>query len=80
MLIGSYIAGYTTITITSKARLPAPIRMVVRDFSQMTIGPEVVEETDTTIILKDLLNPAEMPLKIPSNGCLSSSRTCTLMQ
>jgi phosphate uptake regulator len=63
MLIGSYIAGYTTITITSKARLPAPIRMVVRNFSQMTIGPEVVEETDTTIILKDLLNPAEMPFE-----------------
>ncbi len=35
--------------------------MVVRDFTQMTIGPEVVEETDTTIILKDLLNPMEMP-------------------
>lgn len=63
MLIGSYIAGYTTIIITSKTRIPAPIRLVVRDFSQMTIGPEVVEETDTTIILKDLLNPAEMPFE-----------------
>jgi phosphate uptake regulator len=63
MLIGSYIAGYTTITITAKARLPAPVRMVVRDFTQMTIGPEVVEETDTSIILKDLLNPAEMPFE-----------------
>jgi phosphate uptake regulator len=63
MLIGSYIAGYTTITITAKTRLPAPVRMVVRDFTQMTIGPEVVEETDTSIILKDLLNPAEMPFE-----------------
>ncbi len=63
MLIGSYIAGYTTVTITAKARIPAPVRMVVRDFTQMTIGPEVVEETDTTIILKDLLNPAEMPFE-----------------
>ena len=63
LLIGSYIAGYTTITITSKTRLAAPVRMVVRDFAQMTIGPEVVEETDTTIILKDLLNPAEMPFE-----------------
>src|SRR5512136_2958192 len=27
----------------------------------MTIGQEVVEETDTEIMLKDLLNPAEMP-------------------
>jgi len=63
LLIGSYIAGYTTIGITSKNRLPASIRMVVRDFSQMTIGPEVVEETDTSILLKDLLNPAEMPFE-----------------
>lgn len=63
MLIGSYIAGYTTITITSKARLPAPVRMAVRDFTQMAIGPEVVEETDTSIILRDLLNPAEMPFE-----------------
>jgi len=35
--------------------------MIVRDFTQMTIGPEVVEETDNRIILKDLLNPMEMP-------------------
>ena len=27
----------------------------------MTIGQEVIEETDTVIMLKDLLNPAEMP-------------------
>ena len=63
LLIGSYIAGYTTIWVTSKTRLPASIRMAVRDFSQMTIGPEVVEETDTSILLKDLLNPAEMPFE-----------------
>ena len=63
LLIGSYIAGYTSIGITSKSRIPASMRMVVRDFSQMTIGPEVVEETDTSILLKDLLNPAEMPFE-----------------
>jgi phosphate uptake regulator len=61
LLIGSYIAGFTTIRITSKTRIPASVRKVVRDFTQMSIGPEVVEETDTTIVLRDLLNPAEMP-------------------
>jgi phosphate uptake regulator len=61
LLIGSYIAGYTTIEISSKNRLPASVRMVVRDFTQMTIGPEVVEETDNSVVLKDLLNPLEMP-------------------
>ena len=33
----------------------------MRDFTQMTIGQEVVEETDTLITIKDLLNPSEMP-------------------
>jgi phosphate uptake regulator len=61
MLVGSYIAGYTTIRLSSKTRLPAQVRKVVRDFTQMSIGPEVVEETDNGIMLKDLLNPAEMP-------------------
>ncbi|OPY40874.1 MAG: PhoU domain protein [Methanoregulaceae archaeon PtaU1.Bin222] len=61
LLIGTYIAGFTTIEVFSKTRLPPSIGMIVRDFTQMTIGPEVVEETDNRIVLKDLLNPMEMP-------------------
>ena len=52
LLIGTYIAGFTTIEVFSKTRLPPSIGMIVRDFTQMTIGPEVVEETDNQIILK----------------------------
>ncbi|MCX6688575.1 MAG: phosphate uptake regulator PhoU [Methanoregula sp.] len=61
LLIGAYISGYTTIIIRSNERLPPFVRMVVRDFTQMTIGQEVIEETDTGITIKDLLNPIEMP-------------------
>jgi phosphate uptake regulator len=61
LLIASYIAGYSVIQITNKGRLPPFVRMVVRDFAQMTIGFEVVEESESAIILKDLLNPTEMP-------------------
>jgi len=61
LLIGAYISGITTITITSKERFPPFVRVVVRDFTRMTIGQEVVEENDSMIILKDLLNPSEMP-------------------
>jgi phosphate uptake regulator len=61
LLIGSYISGITTIAVTSKEKLPTFVRGVVRDFTQMTIGQEVVEENDSMIILKDLLNPSEMP-------------------
>lgn len=61
MLIGAYITGFSTIRITAKEKFPPFVRTVVRDFTQMTIGQEVVEETATAIAIKDLLNPAEMP-------------------
>jgi phosphate uptake regulator len=61
ILIGAYIAGFTAIRIISKQRIPPFVSAIVRDFTQMTIGQEVVEETDTLIAIKDLLNPAEMP-------------------
>jgi len=61
LLIGAYISGITMIEITSKEKLPPFVRVVVREFTQMTIGQEVVEENDSMIMLKDLLNPSEMP-------------------
>jgi len=61
LLIGTYITGFSMIRITSKKRFPPFVRTVVRDFTQMTIGQEVVEETEEVIAIKDLLNPAEMP-------------------
>ena len=62
-LIGAYISGFTTIKITSAGRIPPKVRMVVRKFTQMTIGQEVSEETDNSIVLKDILNPTEMPFE-----------------
>ena len=35
---------------------------MIRSFTQLAIGPEVIEETDTSVILKDLHNPTEMPI------------------
>ena len=61
-LVGAYIAGYSTIKIQSPKRMPPTVRDAVRKFTQITIGQEVVEETDTTMTLKDLLNPMEMPM------------------
>lgn len=62
-LIGAYITGYTSIHVTSKERIPSNVRSTIRQFTQLTIGQEVIEETDTTIIIKDLLNPIEMPFE-----------------
>jgi len=61
MLIGTYITGFNVIRLTTKQRFSPFVRTVVRDFTTMTIGQEVVEETETVIAIKDLLNPAEMP-------------------
>jgi len=60
-LIGAYISGYDSIIVKSKDRMSPNTRKIIRRFIQTTIGQEVVEETDTKIILKDLLNPSEMP-------------------
>jgi len=62
LLIGAYIAGYSTIKIVSPSRMPIAARNVIRSFTQLAIGSEVVEETDNSVTLKDLLNPMEMPL------------------
>jgi phosphate uptake regulator len=61
LLIGTYIMGFNMIRLTSKQVFLPFVRSVVRDYTQMTIGQEVVEETETLIAIKDLLNPVEMP-------------------
>jgi len=61
LLIGTYIMGFSMIRLTSNQVFPPFVRSVVRDYTQMTIGQEVVEETETVIAIKDLLNPVEMP-------------------
>ena len=60
-LVGAYIAGYNSINIQSEKRISLSVRTSIRKFTQITIGQEVIEETDTSIIIKDLLKPAEMP-------------------
>ena len=45
-LVGAYIAGFNSIEITSTKRMPSKIRDSIRKFTQITIGPEVIEETD----------------------------------
>jgi len=39
------------------------MRKAARDFTQMTIGQQIVEETESSIVIKDLLNPVEMPFE-----------------
>jgi phosphate uptake regulator len=62
-LIGAYISGYTYIEIRSHDRIPIKIRDTIRNYTNLTIGQEIIEETDNSIIVKDLLNPTEMPFE-----------------
>ncbi len=63
LLIGAYIMGLSNITIKASRRIEPLIRDCVLDFTKIAIGPEVVEESNNVIIIKDLLNPKEMPFE-----------------
>jgi phosphate uptake regulator len=60
-LIAAYIAGYNSIKILSDTRITPLLRSTIIEFTKTAIGQEVVEETDNSITVKDLLNPTEMP-------------------
>jgi phosphate uptake regulator len=62
-LIGAYISGYTLIRITSPGKIPADLKQAARQFAKMTIGQEIAEETENSILLKDVLNTAELPFE-----------------
>lgn len=60
-LIGAYVAGYDIIEIVSPGRVPSWAHKSVRKFIQRTVGQEVSDQTDHKIVIRDLLNPGEMP-------------------
>ncbi|MFW6144974.1 MAG: PhoU domain-containing protein [Candidatus Natronoplasma sp.] len=58
-LIGTYMAGYSKIDIKDKNGIKPELRSAIMKFTRMVIGPEIVEESDNRIILKDLIDPSE---------------------
>ena len=61
LLVGAYISGYPNMALNSNSNIQPFVRDCVINFTQALIGPEIVEEDDRTIIIKDLLKPTEMP-------------------
>ena len=61
LLVGAYIEGYNVIVVKSRNRIPPSLSKMVRKFVNSAIGVEIIEETSTSITIKDLLNPSEMP-------------------
>jgi len=63
VLIGAYIMGFSTIIIKSGRKFESYIRDCIRKFTQIAISPEIEEESNTYIKIKDLVNPREMPFE-----------------
>jgi len=63
-LIGAYIAGHSTIEIRSDVELDTRVANVTSNFVQAAIGLEILEEDESHIIIKDLINQDELrPIK-----------------
>ncbi|MFW6038430.1 MAG: PhoU domain-containing protein [Candidatus Saliniplasma sp.] len=58
-LIGIYMAGFLKIELKDKAGIKPELRNAIMNFTRMVIGPEIIEESETRIILKDLIDPSE---------------------
>ena len=61
LLIGAYIMGYSIIKIKSSKKFNHQMRTAIEGFINIAMGPEIIEETSNTILIKDLLDPKEMP-------------------
>ncbi len=59
-LIGAYVGGYDVLEVRFKADAAATVRRVVRDFTRMVLGPEIIEEGRTSIVVQDLSHAAEL--------------------
>jgi len=60
-VVASYLAGYNTLSVKSKRRLAPEARKSVRDIANKIIGLEIIEESIDTMVLRDLVDPTELP-------------------
>jgi len=58
-LIGAYIAGNDILEVDFGGLGEPELRKVVREFTRMAIGPEILEETRNSIVVQDLSDPAQ---------------------
>ncbi len=62
-LVGIYVTGYDVIEIRSKNRISPEIRRAVQDFARRVIGPEIIEESSTLIVLQDVADHADLAMR-----------------
>jgi phosphate uptake regulator len=61
-MIAAYLYGYDRIEFLSK-RILAEQKQVIRKVCYKLIGPEIIEESSSCVVIQDLLNPNELPIK-----------------
>jgi phosphate uptake regulator len=59
-LIGAYVSGFGLIEVRFAPDRGPFIRKTAREFCQLVIGPEVIEETSNAILIQDLSDPSEL--------------------
>lgn len=59
-LIGAYISGFGLIEVRFRPEGGPFVRRVARDFCRLVIGPEIIEESRTMIMIQDLSDATEL--------------------
>jgi phosphate uptake regulator len=75
-LIGAYVTGYDIIDVHQAPRMSTEVRNVVRKFTQLVIGPEIIDEDIDDIKTRDLLSPSDLPFR---TSVQRMYRICTSM-
>ena len=61
-IVSAYLYGYDRIEFSSK-RMLAEQKQVIRMVCYKLIGPEIIEESSDCVVIQDILNPNELPIK-----------------
>ena len=62
-MIGAYIAGFEAIELRLESKGYESAVSLVSEFTSMTVGQEVVEETPQKIVINNILQPSELPIE-----------------
>lgn len=60
--IGVYLAGYNIVEMNFKGNIPKTIRNEIRKLSHSVIGPEIIDETNSSVTVKDLLDSSDFSM------------------
>ncbi|MFA5108594.1 MAG: AbrB/MazE/SpoVT family DNA-binding domain-containing protein [Candidatus Micrarchaeia archaeon] len=62
-LIGGYISGFCTMEVVPTPSCISKARLLSSEFTSMVIGQQVVDDDGKRIVIKDISNSAQMPMK-----------------